>query len=426
MIKKKDSKDTLILFLVMLLAVPIAGELKFHPFHDDFRVSFGTPAFFLFLLWLRKINPILSGFVTGVCVVVFRIALDWVVFNQANWESSFTLHFPVFFYYFAFASAFYISKIRHFYKQPIWIGCLGVLIEILASISEIFVRSIFSDHLFSIEMLHQIIIIAIIRSFFVLGIYTLFLLRESTMAAEQQRKRNEKMTLLISKLYAESIQLKKTMQHAEEVTRDCYNLYRQLQDISEIHSQLALKIAGQVHEIKKDNTRIFAGLSQLISYENIHEKMSVRELGHLLKTSNEKYANMLGKEINIDIDFIGKHPLYHTYTTLSILGNLVSNSIEAIQTKGEITILFAAKGPDTELKVSDNGTGIANEHQELIYQPGFTTKYDRFGNPSTGIGLSYSKDLVTSLGGTMILNSTKSGSTFTIQLPKSSLSRENQ
>lgn len=33
--------------LLILITVPMVGELNFHPFPDDFRISFGTAAFSL-------------------------------------------------------------------------------------------------------------------------------------------------------------------------------------------------------------------------------------------------------------------------------------------------------------------------------------------------------------------------------------------
>ncbi|MCF2716899.1 hypothetical protein LWE69_06405 [Paenibacillus sp. UKAQ_18] len=37
-----------LLFLLMLVFVPLAGELNIHPFANTFRLSFGTPVFFSF------------------------------------------------------------------------------------------------------------------------------------------------------------------------------------------------------------------------------------------------------------------------------------------------------------------------------------------------------------------------------------------
>ena len=50
-------------------------------------------------------------------------------------------------------------------------------------------------------------------------------------------------------------------------------------------------------------------------------------------------------------------------------------------------------------EVIDDGPGIAQKYKKLVFKPGFTSKYDRAGTPSTGIGLSYINEMVTELGG---------------------------
>ncbi|MDF2857415.1 MAG: histidine kinase [Neobacillus sp.] len=68
--------EKLVAYIFMIIAVPIAGEMKFYPIDGDLRVSLGTPIFFFILLWLRKIHPIISGLLVGTAVVLFRIFLS--------------------------------------------------------------------------------------------------------------------------------------------------------------------------------------------------------------------------------------------------------------------------------------------------------------------------------------------------------------
>ena len=68
----------LFIFICMLLIVPLAGEPRIHPFGNEFssfRVSFGSPMFLLFLLWLRNMPMAVSGLAVGIAVVLFRGAL---------------------------------------------------------------------------------------------------------------------------------------------------------------------------------------------------------------------------------------------------------------------------------------------------------------------------------------------------------------
>ncbi|UGQ47749.1 ATP-binding protein [Massilia endophytica] len=64
---------------------------------------------------------------------------------------------------------------------------------------------------------------------------------------------------------------------------------------------------------------------------------------------------------------------------------------------------------------SDDGSGIAPEHLSRIFDPFFTT---RLGRGGSGLGLSISYNIVTSLlGGQISVVSSKGGTTFTLDLP---------
>ncbi|WP_332632626.1 sensor histidine kinase [Halalkalibacter flavus] len=408
------------IFMIMLIAVPLAGELKFYPFDGDFRVSFGTPVFFFFLLWLRNYYPLLSGLIIGMAVVMFRVFLIGVKGDEINTVEAFTMHAPAFFYYVTYGFLFSVMNVHRFYDRPLLVGLAGVLLEIGASMAEISLRYMLSGNVMTVSTFILIIEIAVIRSFFVLGFFNILLFRQAKLAKEQQQKKMEHMSMLISNLYAETVQLNKSMKHAEEITRTCYDLYRKLKTSSEQGlATTALNIAGQVHEIKKDNQRIYAGLSNLISSESITDYMRIEELGKIIIKSNKKYARLLGKEITFFLDIKGDHPTYHTYLLLSLINNLVSNAAEAIKNSGIITISAYLCDQKVVFHVTDNGPGIPKKKQEHIFKHGFTTKYDLSGKPSTGIGLSYVKEVVESMGGTIALkdDTDNETTTFVFEIP---------
>jgi len=111
---------------------------------------------------------------------------------------------------------------RH--EQPFMIGLLGGVTELCASISEMVIRFSLENQDISLPAIEQLIVIAFIRSFFVLSFFNIFKLRETKLAeVEEQRRQNEQMLLFISNLYEESVQLKKPIQNAEEITRISYD-----------------------------------------------------------------------------------------------------------------------------------------------------------------------------------------------------------
>ncbi|CAN7442736.1 sensor histidine kinase [Peribacillus frigoritolerans] len=411
-------KKSIRILLLIMIAVPLAGEFKFYPFDDTFRVSLGTPVFFLFLLWGRSIHPIIAGIVTGVSVFFLRFSLS-VGIRDISVEDAIYLHVPAFFYYFIYALAFHKTKLNERHDQPFMIGLLGVLIELFASVSEMTIRSILANQGTPLLAIDQLVLIAFIRSFFVLGFFNIIKLREAKSAEAEQRMQKEQMLLFISSLYEESVQLKKTMQNAEEITRTCYDFYRRIKTTGTIGSdaQTALQIAGLVHEIKKDNQRIHAGLSKLMSSENLQEYMKIEDLGNIMIVSNRRYAESLRKVITFSLHIDDDHPPYHVYMVLSLINNLLANAVEAIEEEGYVSLHVKRKDQFVEFCICDNGPGIASKQKEIIFTAGYTKKFDEAGNPSTGIGLSYVKQTVEKLGGHIRLMDTYKETVFIVGIP---------
>ncbi|WP_132746358.1 sensor histidine kinase [Scopulibacillus darangshiensis] len=413
----------------MMVIVPLAGELKFYPFNDTYRVSFAPPAFFFFLLFLRKVPAFLPGFLIGLSIVGFRVILDVLTIGHLAWSGAFGTYYPVFLYYFTYSCVFYLLKINRFHDRSFLIGFFGVIAEVISDLVELVTEYGISHNPPTLMVFNKVFIIAIFRSFFVLGFFNMMKLYESRLKGSQVRNQNQHLMMLVSNLYEESIHLKKTLRNAENITKKSYDLYKDLKqaDVSiEESRSKALAIAGEVHEIKKDNQRIFAGLSNLISKENLQDYLPVDDLIRVVVRSNRKYARLHGKDIDFVSDINGEHPDYHVYTILSILNNLVANAVEAIKETGTITISINKLGDSVECRIGDNGPGISPKHQQLIFKPGFTLKYDQEGNSSTGIGLSYVKEIVEQLEGEIGLEEGPEGmeTVFLIRLPVRHLTKE--
>ncbi|MFC1489313.1 PAS domain S-box protein [Thermodesulfobacteriota bacterium] len=110
--------------------------------------------------------------------------------------------------------------------------------------------------------------------------------------------------------------------------------------------------------------------------------------------------------------------------------NLVSNAVEAIKTKGTVTISVKnkyidrpIKGYDTieegdyvVLKVADNGVGILPEHIGKIFEPFYSKK--KMGRSGTGLGMAVIWGSVRDHKGFIDLQSTVGeGTTFTLYFP---------
>ncbi|MBU1700699.1 MAG: PAS domain S-box protein [Candidatus Eisenbacteria bacterium] len=94
--------------------------------------------------------------------------------------------------------------------------------------------------------------------------------------------------------------------------------------------------------------------------------------------------------------------------------NLVRNAMEAADPQGHIRLSTLDLGDRVEIRVADDGCGIAEEDLPHIYDPFFTTKRD-----GTGLGLAVVRQIVEEHGGRIQVRSLVGrGTTFVIFLPK--------
>ncbi|MEO1483312.1 MAG: ATP-binding protein [Myxococcota bacterium] len=102
---------------------------------------------------------------------------------------------------------------------------------------------------------------------------------------------------------------------------------------------------------------------------------------------------------------------------IAALINLVANSRDAMEGKGEIIVGASETDEWVKLYVTDRGHGIAEEDQARIFDPFFTTKGPEKGS---GIGLSMVYGFVKESGGTVSVESTTgSGTTIALIFPRS-------
>ena len=95
----------------------------------------------------------------------------------------------------------------------------------------------------------------------------------------------------------------------------------------------------------------------------------------------------------------------------ALFANLFSNSIQAMEKKGVITVNVINEKNKVIINVQDQGPGIQKQNIDKIFEPLFTTKQE-----GTGLGLASCKNMVEQHGGTISV--TNNPTTFTITLPK--------
>ena len=135
-----------------------------------------------------------------------------------------------------------------------------------------------------------------------------------------------------------------------------------------------------------------------------------------LETTLELLQHELGERIEV-VKKYGKLPLIDCYANRmnQVFMNLLLNAARAIEERGTITISTAAEGDKISISIADTGVGIPPEHQQKVFDPGFTTKGVGVG---TGLGLATSYRIVKDHGGDIeVASAPGRGTTFTIRVP---------
>lgn len=100
-----------------------------------------------------------------------------------------------------------------------------------------------------------------------------------------------------------------------------------------------------------------------------------------------------------------------------ILMNLCKNAFQAMEKTERKELRIELKGGQDHLvlRVSDTGCGISEDAQQKIFEPFYTTKGSRHG---TGLGLSVVRNILSSIGGTIRVESTLGeGTCFIMEIP---------
>ncbi len=404
------------MFLIAVLTA-IAGEFKFIPFEGEaFRFGLGSAAFFFLLLIRKPASYTQTALLTGITVILFRSTED-ALLGTNSLISSLKTHFPAVLYYVLYGIGLGLIKIEKYKSNPLKLGALATGMEFFVNMAEHFFRNgVMIDAISSWEEWYIFLGVAIFRSYFVVGLL-------SILTVSDQHKRMEQMLKIGSSLYGETLYLKKSMDHIEQIMASSYDLYRKLKETENRDwSRQALSITQEIHEVKKDSQRILAGLTKVYDPEmNAYLKLS--EILDFVVQGNEKYSHMLNKNISFQLSMTTDEGTKQYIPLLTVLNNLTSNAVEAIKHTGTIEIKAEKDNEVTMFWIKDTGKGIPEQDLALIFEPGFTTKYNDKGVAATGIGLSHVKEIIQTLDGEVEVSSSSDGTVFLVRIPTKNLRR---
>ncbi|MGX9350493.1 ATP-binding protein [Shimia sp. W99] len=190
---------------------------------------------------------------------------------------------------------------------------------------------------------------------------------------------------------------------------------------------------GDLVQINQNANRAAALVGQLLAFsrkQNLRPEVldlrnTLSDLTHLLnRLVGERVSLILSNDPELPTIRADKRQLEQ------VLMNLVVNARDAMPSGGEIRILTeklvlsmplerdrvtVPKGEYVSVRVADDGTGIAPDKLQKVFEPFYTTKRTGEG---TGLGLSTAYGIVKQTGGYIFVDSTIGiGTTFTLLFP---------
>jgi PAS domain S-box-containing protein len=188
----------------------------------------------------------------------------------------------------------------------------------------------------------------------------------------------------------------------------------------ERHQDPALR--KSLERIRNESERAAKIVKNLLAFARKHKpevtRVAINEL--LEKTLELRAYEMRVSNIKVVTDLPRDLPLTQADPAQlqQVFLNVVVNAEQAMTEahhKGVLTVSTASTGGRIEIRIEDDGPGIAPEHLKQIFEPFFTTKKVGKG---TGLGLSICFGIIRDHGGTIAAESTLGrGTTFRISLP---------
>lgn len=415
--------------LLIGVTIALTSQLYWNIFVDNFRISTSVILLPILIMTLgMQIHTRTICLVTACIVYISRIAI--LLFRGGAIEAAVIQVLPNAFFYLFYGLIFkLLIRNKHVVKierliVTVFICDLGAnILEV--TLQEQLQHTMLPDW----GKIKYLILIAFIRTL-IAGLILIAVQQYKTLLKKSEHEnRYQRLFLMTTGLKSEIYLMRKNSEEIERVMSNAYRLYEKILEmqLSDEMNQMALEIARDVHEIKKDYIRIIQGVEEEIAEEYDEERMNFQDTLKILEAST--YHMLTAKKINISLFFdcgdnfvTKKH-----YILMAVLKNLVNNAVEAIETgsrNGEIRISEKKTDGRYRFIVDDNGPGISERHLPNIFNMGYSTKFDeKTGNIYRGVGLCGVKNAVEEqFGGTISVKSVQGkGTRFCVEIPAEKL-----
>ena len=412
--------------LAIGVIIALASQLYWNVFVNNFRIS--TSVILLPVLIMTvgiQVHTRTICFVTACTIYIFRLVI--LLFQGMPLETGLIQVLPGALFYICYGLIFKLQiKNKHIVQMERLIVAV-FFCDFCSNVFEVSLQEYLQQRMLpELSVIKYLLMIAAVRTLFA----AVALIGEKQyrvlLKNAEHENRYQRLFLMTTGLKNEIYLMHKNTEEIERVMSNAYRLYEKtlmMEELPKEMQQMALEIARDVHEIKKDYIRIIQGIEEEIDEEYDEEKMNFQDLLQILEAST--YHMLAEKRLDVRLvydcqdNFITKEH----YILMAVLKNLVNNAIEAIETKeksGTVCIAERKEGNDYIFEITDDGPGISERQLSNIFKMGYSTKFDeKTGNIYRGVGLVGVKNAVEEQfkGKIDVESETGKGTKFRIMIP---------
>ncbi len=409
--------------LLGALLVTLSSQFYIDILISDFRVTCAVITLGLFLYINRDISPVVMGIAVAFSTYFWRV-LVYFLRNGIDYSIKGAYIPEIFFYIIYGILVWRLINVTVSLNQNVFV-IITIFSDFTSNIIEILIRIIYYNYTFYFDIIPSLLIVAMIRSIAVWLIIIAIKYYKMLLLKEEHEKRYRKLLWLTMILKSEMYWMDKNVDKIEEVMSDAYKLFEEIRDSKNPANWAgrSVKIASDVHEIKKDYELVIRGVRSITETPYKDNGMYFKDIMSILE---EKMKNEIRfKNLDVELSFERSTDFYTDkhYQLMSIFRNLIMNALEALDSNKEpskISLVHQRLFEEHLFKVIDNGSGIDKNDMEFIFSPGFSTKINyETGQINRGLGLSLVKDIVENdlRGRIRIEPALELGTCFSIYIP---------
>lgn len=411
--------------LTAAVCIALAAQVNFQLFAPGFMISLAPIILPIMLYFNRDYNPVIIAFSAGIISSLYR---GLILFVSSNIDNIFEVIYADALFYFAYGILFLFlygnkskSTLTNFFAAT-------VISDYFSNLLEVSVMLHFRN--FKIEIFQTLIIVAFIRA--TITVFVILLLRyyNFLLRREEHEERYRKLIMITSNVKSEIYFMNQNNIQIEDVMKKAYYLYKALssKEYPENLRVTSLDVAKDVHEIKKDYISIIKGLEEQFNDSNDIVQMNIKDIINIVSDEIREFIRSNKLKVYIDFKIHNNFNVSNHYYLVTVLRNLIYNSIEARESKKTeyINVDINKYRDECVFIVSDNGTGIRTEDINYIFNAGFSTKFkEETGDICRGIGLAHVKGIVDEVfKGTITVESQVGiGTKFTVKINQDEMER---